>query len=204
MIRILIIFLLLHISSLIIAQNLYFPINIKNRQSAEEIKLTEIGKFGLWRIKWKANAPHFHTGCDIKRPGANYLNEPIFSVANGRVISVRNDGANSQVIIEHQLKNKFMFWSVYEHVMAVMVRPGDYVEPLKPIARFMTKEELAKFGWHFDHVHLEIMKLSPLKIKPSKAQPNWLYVTYSLSCFTEKKLHKYYYNPLKFVTRDFN
>jgi len=83
---------------------IFLPVNIKNRKDYSKIQLTEIGEFGLKR-KARNNIPsHYHTGIDIKLPNNNYFNEPIFPIAEGRVISKRTDGPYAQLIIEHQFK----------------------------------------------------------------------------------------------------
>ncbi len=82
--------------------DIQLPVNSQNRNILDPIELTEIGEFGLMR-KARPNIPaHYHTGIDIKRPVKNYVNEPIYSIAEGIVISMRNDGPYAQVIIEHR------------------------------------------------------------------------------------------------------
>lgn len=162
------------------------------------IKLTEIGKFGL-RRKARKNVPsHLHTGIDIKRPGNNYENEPVFSIAKGKVISKRTDGAYAQLIIEHEFGNK-KIWSVYEHISGIKVKVNDLVVPEKPIARFMNKQELNKFGWQFDHFHMEILKLAPIRLVPSKIHPERFYNAFSLICHSQKDLLEHYYDPIEFI-----
>jgi hypothetical protein len=91
-------------------------------------------------------ASHLHTGIDIERPHSNY--EPIFPIAKGVVISKRDDGAFAQLIIEHSVKGKKV-WTVYEHIAGIVPKLNDVVDPMNPIARFMTREELNRFGWQF-------------------------------------------------------
>ena len=163
-----------------------------------ESKLSDIGDFGLLR-KPRPNVPqHYHTGIDIKRPNNNYINEPIYPIGKGTVISKRDDGPYANIIIEHESEG-FKFWSLYEHVAGIIVKVNDLVDPKKPIARFMNKEELNKNGWQFDHFHLEILKVKPIPLKPTKNYPERFYNSYSLVCYTTEVLEKYYYNPLKFL-----
>jgi len=176
----------------------YLPIHVYNRFDVNNVELTQIGSFGEIR-KPRPNIPkHLHTGIDIKRPNKNYQNEPIFPIYDGIVISVRDDGAFAQIIIEHEFEGT-AFWSVYEHIAGIKIGLGDNVNPNKPIARFMNTTELNKYGWQFDHVHLEILKIEPLPLKPSQKLPNRYFTTYWLSCFNVSDLEKYYYDPLKFL-----
>jgi murein DD-endopeptidase MepM/ murein hydrolase activator NlpD len=193
-------FLLFFLISKSLTSPFFVPINAANRKSISEIQLTNIGKYGLVRKARKTVPSHLHTGIDIKRPSKNYTNEPIYSIANGTVISKRTDGPYAQLIIEHHFDNK-NFWTVYEHIAGITVDLNESVTPDKPIARFMNKEELNKHGWQFDHFHLEILKTKPIRIQPNKLHPTRLYNSFSLVCFTSEDLEKHYYNirksPLK-------
>ena len=177
------------------------PINIKNRKDICEIQLTTIGAFGLVRKERKTVPSHLHTGIDIKRPTTNYDNEPIFPLASGKVISKRTDGPYAQLIIEHELNSR-KFWTIYEHIAGIKVKLNDIVDPEQPIARFMNKAELNKYGWQFDHFHLEILKVKPLKLIPEKSLPDRFYNSYSLICFKKEDLDKYFYNPLDFIRQN--
>jgi len=175
----------------------YLPINSEDRKSVDSIELTAIGKFGLLR-KERAGIPaHYHTGIDIKRPSNNYKGEPIFPIAEGIVISKREDGPYSQLIIEHE--TDIRFWTAYEHIVGITVDVNEHVKPNKPIARFMTKNELDRFGWQFDHFHFEVLKIKPTKLEPNNSNPNRHFVSYTLRCLTKKDLNRYFYNPIEFL-----
>jgi murein DD-endopeptidase MepM/ murein hydrolase activator NlpD len=145
---------------------------------------------------------HLHTGIDIKRPNDNYLNEPIYPIAKGIVISKKTNGPYAQLIVEHYITG-LKFWSLYEHIAGIVVDVHDSVEPAKPIGRFMNVNELKRYGWQFDHVHLEILKVRPLLLKPDKINPDRYYEPYSLICYLKKDLDKYYYDPLIFLEDHF-
>jgi murein DD-endopeptidase MepM/ murein hydrolase activator NlpD len=165
-----------------------------------EIKLTNIGTFGLLR-KARPNVPqHYHTGIDIIRPNKNYSDEPIFSLADGIVISKRDDGPYAQIIIEHS-QNGFKFWTLYEHIAGITIHINEKVKSNTPIARFMNTEELKKYGRQFDHFHLEILKIRPKPMKPDKLHPERYYSSYSLVCYKKADLDKYYYEPLSFLKK---
>lgn len=173
------------------------PIDVADRGSVTSLELSGIGKFGLLRKERPDVPAHYHTGIDIKRPGENYQNEPIFPIFEGIVISKREDGPYAQLIIEHETSHKF--WTVYEHIAGIKVDLFDNVSPDDPIARFMTKNELDRHGWQFDHFHFEILKIPPIELKPNKTTPERLFASYSLVCYTKDDLDKYFYNPLDFL-----
>lgn len=174
------------------------PVSIENRNSWESLQLTEIGSFSHIRKARPGIPEHLHTGIDIMRPGNNYNDEPIFAVSYGIVISKRDDGPFAQIIIEHPA-GEHKIWTVYEHVSGVSVSVGDKVTPYQPIARFMNKEELTRYGWQFNHVHFEILKHEPKPIKPSYKTPSRYFNTYNLECYTKDELERYYYDPLEFT-----
>lgn len=127
----------------------------------DSVRLTRIGEFGLLRRARPGIPAHLHTGVDIRRPSNNYLDEPVYPVARGRVVSLRGDGPYAQLIIEHRLKDSGSLWSVYEHVAGIACTLGDSVDPDRPIARFMSRTELNRHGWQFDHLHPEVMRIAP-------------------------------------------
>ncbi|MFN8334799.1 MAG: M23 family metallopeptidase [Cyclobacteriaceae bacterium] len=182
---------------------IFLPIRTDDRKTIERVELTEIGKFAIPRRARPTVPAHLHTGIDIKRPHQNYVNEPIFAVAEGTVISKRDDGAYAQLIIEHQV-GKLRFWTVYEHIAGLNVSVHDWVTPARPIARFMNKEELNKYGWQFDHFHFEILKVAPIPLKFDPAKPQRLFNSYSLVCYSKSDLDKYFYDPLTFLRKQFN
>ena len=116
------------------------PIDTLNRKLTDTLMLTDIGEFGLLRKERPGIPAHYHTGIDIKRPSTNYVEEPIFPVCDGIVISKREDGPYAQLIVEHQHDQKF--WTVYEHIAGITVDLFDYVTPNSSIARFMNTSEL--------------------------------------------------------------
>ena len=183
-----------------ICQNfdILLPITDINRASIPSIQLTPIGAFGLSRKARPGVPKHLHTGIDIKRPIENYTDEPIFAITTGVVISMRNDGPYAQIIIEHKFKNEDRFWTVYEHVSGIRVFVGDSVSPLEPIARFMNRQELNRYGWQFDHFHFEILKVAPRPLKPKAKTPYRFFRTYNLECYNQSDLYRYYFNPIEF------
>ena len=172
------------------------PIRSLHRESFKEMKLTSIGDFGLLRKSRPDIPSHLHTGIDIQRPTNNYLDEPIFAITKGVVISLRNDGPYAQIIIEHR-KQSMIFWSVYEHISGIKINVSDSVNSNTSIARFMNKDELNKYGWQFDHLHFEILKVKPIKIKKDASNPYRFFKSYTLQCYSNKDLEHYYFNPMQ-------
>ena len=191
------IFIVCLFSFVVSASDVSLPILTKGESSINDVHLTRIGQFGIWRNDRPGIPGHFHTGIDIMRPSNNYDNEPILSISKGIVISMRNDGPYAQLIIEHQINGK-KFWTVYEHIAGINVSVNDTVEKGTPIARFMNKDELNQYGWQFDHFHFEVLKIKPIKLTVDPKRPERHYKSYSLSCYTIDDLNKYFYNPIEF------
>jgi murein DD-endopeptidase MepM/ murein hydrolase activator NlpD len=175
------------------------PVKTTDRFNFSLIQLTPIGGYGLQRKARPTVPAHLHTGIDIKRPSTNYINEPVYPICKGIVISMRDDGPFSQIIIEHKIDNWHTIWSVYEHVAGVIAHVGQKVDTEMPIARFMNKNELNTYGWQFDHFHLEILKTKPKPLKPDSKLPYRYYGTYNTECYTLNILTKYYENPLEIM-----
>lgn len=165
----------------------------------DTVRLTRIGEFGQQRRARPGFPAHLHTGVDIARPSDNYDDAPVYPVARGLVVSLRDDGPYAQVIIEHSLPDSGKLWSVYEHVAGIACALGDTAIPEQPIARFMSRTELDRHGWQFDHLHLELMKVSP---RPRRADPRLPYcrlMTHGLTCCTREELEARYLDPLVFL-----
>jgi hypothetical protein len=189
---------LFNISFLFQQGEFYLPVKTDNRKDPAQLQLTGIGKFGIMRKAREKIPAHYHTGIDIKRPSDNYENEPVYPVLKGKVLSKRTDGAYAQLIIEHS-ENGEQLWTLYEHISGILPNVGDQVTPLKPVARFMNRAELDKYGWQFDHFHLEILKVKPLKLAPDKKNPDRHFTSYTLTCYTIDELLKYYEDPGRFL-----
>ncbi|MBN4049616.1 hypothetical protein JYT36_00140, partial [Bacteroidales bacterium AH-315-N07] len=90
-------------------------------------------------------------------------------------------------------------WTVYEHISGIIISVGDTVDPFNPIAQFMNRDELDKYGWQFDHVHFEILKQEPRPLKVNNKTPFRFYGSYNLECYSKSDLDKLYYDPIEFL-----
>ncbi|MBV6646264.1 MAG: M23 family metallopeptidase [Cyclobacteriaceae bacterium] len=134
----------------------------------------------------------------MKRPSNNYLNQPVYPIASGIVISKRDDGPYASLIVEHRLGDT-LFWTVYEHIAQITVNLYDDVHPDAPIAHMMNRDQLDRYGWHFDHVHFEILKKHPLPVSPSDELPDFRFRSFTLQCFDIETLEAYYDEPMSFL-----
>jgi murein DD-endopeptidase MepM/ murein hydrolase activator NlpD len=181
----------------------YVPVKTADRKSINSIKLTDIGEFGLLR-KERENVPaHYHTAIDIERPNENYSHEPVFSAHAGMIISIRDEGPYSEIIIEHTMPDDEFIWTIYQHVSEIKVEVFQKVSALQVIACFMNEVELKKYGQQFNHLHFEILKLPPEQVEEDQANPFRFFAGYSIKCFTEEELNNYYFNPMKFLKKEF-
>jgi len=174
------------------------PIDVTDRSSLDELELTTIGAFGIMRKARPTVPTHYHTGIDIKRPGTNYKNSLIYPIAEGIVISSRDDGPYAQLIIEHE-GDTFQYWSVYEHIAGIKIDVDQRVTIKDPIARFMNRVELEHHGWQFDHFHLEVLKIMPIRLKGASSLPQRRFKSYTLACTTEQELKSHFFDPLQFI-----
>ena len=173
------------------------PVQSGDRKDVSDIQLTPIGAFGLPRKERPGVSAHLHAGIDVRRPSGNYESEPIFAVAAGTVISIRDNGPYAQVFIEHEMDG-MQFWTNYEHAAGIEVKVGDRVGIDRPIARFMNKQELDRYGWQFDHFHFEVLKIAPAKVT-SANELRRKFASYTLTCKTEQELATTFYEPLSFL-----
>lgn len=173
------------------------PLELENRQSWNEVRFTQIGHFGTYRKERPGIPAHLHTAIDLMRLVPDSVEVAIYAIAEGTVISFRDDGPFAQIIIEH-VDNGDTLWSVYEHVGGVFVILGEEVGTETKIARYMNNAQLDRYGRHFNHLHLEIMKTAPPTREPHPTQESLKFGTYCLVAYDKALLNKYYYSPEKF------
>ncbi|NLG17375.1 MAG: M23 family metallopeptidase [Fibrobacter sp.] len=176
----------------------YVPANYTDAEKPEEISVTPIGGFGLLRKARPGVPAHYHTGIDIKRPGTNYFNEPVFPSYEGIVISVIDDGPFSQVVLKHEYKKK-NYWTVYEHIKVKVKEIGKKLTPHDTLGYFFNRSELNRYGWQFDHFHFEVIKKEPVAFIPNNKYPLRRCRTYAITCYTKEQLDERLENPLQFL-----
>jgi len=179
--------------------DVFLPTGAPDRHSAGSIVLTDIGGFGAPRKPRPSVPGHLHTAIDIRRPRRNYDDEPVYPMAAGLVICKRTDGPYAHLIVEHDIAGE-KIWTVYEHIAGICVGDSALVDPMVPIARFMNRDELRRYGWQFDHLHFEILKARPFPLKPDATHPGNRCSSYTLLCYTQADLERYFYDPLRFLT----
>jgi hypothetical protein len=108
------------------------------------------------------NAQHFtenkHLGDDLNGIGGENsdLGDPIYAIADGRVLLTRDGGAgwgNIVILLHAYLENgqRKYVQSYYGHVQAMLVRPGEMVKRGQQIATVGTAN-----GRYFAHLHFEM------------------------------------------------
>ena len=184
------------------SEGVLLPIQTVDRKDINGIQLTDIGAFGVERVARPTAPKHLHTGVDIDRPVHDYqLNQYIFPVATGTVISKRTDGPFAQLIIEHDIEG-LLFWTVYEHIAGIEEDLFSKGESSKIHCAFSTMERnLDKIGWQFDHFHFEILKKRPIELKTIPENRERLFNSYTHMCKDQSTLDQHFYNPISFLEK---
>jgi murein DD-endopeptidase MepM/ murein hydrolase activator NlpD len=102
----------------------------------------------------------YHPGIDFNKDGTSGngdLDQPVYAIANGRVIFSGAGGSSwgDIMLIEHTLPNGTKVWSQYGHVKNRSVSSGSTVSKGQQIAKVGN----ANGAWHA-HLHFEIRKTS--------------------------------------------
>jgi hypothetical protein len=116
------------------------------------------------------NAQHFtenkHLGDDLNGIGGENsdLGDPIYAIADGRVLLTRDGGAgwgNIVILLHAYLENgqRKYVQSYYGHVQDMLVRPGEMVKRGQQIATVGTAN-----GRYFAHLHFEMREFLTLFI----------------------------------------
>jgi len=174
------------------------PVDVPDRRDLESVQTTAIGDFGHLRDARPGVPAHHHAGCDIARIGSVDEDAPVFAASCGRVVSIRGDGPFAQIIIYHPEDS---VWTVYEHVAGILAHLGQTVTAATPLARIMNRRELNRYGWHFNHLHFEVMRCEPMAMNPTSESPERRYRTYGTECRTLEELNARYWDPLLYLKR---
>jgi len=158
------------------------PLDTKSRKDLASIRWGTNGDFLSRRNR------HLHTGIDFVNLGSH---EKVYAAASGKVVSVYAREPNKSVMVEHRLPSGEIVWTVYVHVTDVKVKRGESVTSDTVIAHLMSKVQLNIYGWHFNHLHFEVLK-KPRITKDGK------YLSYSTWCKTEDEVERRFHNPVAF------
>ncbi len=179
------------------ALTFYLPFQCENRRILKRAYITSCGDFGIYRKQYSGIPPHYHSGIDFKNPGGKPGDvEVIFASAEGKVISILNSNASSNIILKHNIDNNRVLFSTYTHICDIVVLPGDTVNKHTVLGSFIDAPRLDKWGEYLNHLHFEIMKVQPKYI--GKRNGYDTYLPYSIDCTDKDTLYKYYYNPILF------
>ncbi|MFH0920973.1 MAG: M23 family metallopeptidase [Fibrobacterota bacterium] len=177
------------------------PVDVPDRKDTAAIRITPIGAFGNPRKARLGVPAHYHSGYDIARVGSVDADAPVFAASCGKVVSMREDGPFAQIILYHPDDH---VWTVYEHVSGILVHVGQDVTEKTPLARIMNRKELNRYGWHFNHLHFEVLRCEPRRMQSSAGLSERFYRTYGTECSTLMKLHEKYLDPLSFLKMQWN
>lgn len=150
----------------------------------------DIGDWDGWGFL-EDEGPVFHPGEDWNRgTGDDDLGDPVYAIANGRVVEAGDYGCGwgNIILIEHKLPNGTIVWSNYAHLDSIVVSDG-YVnrgQQIGTIGKGITSKPCDKDPYSA-HLHFEIRKnyLSPKSWKPIVE--------------SEDQVNANYYNPSDFI-----
>lgn len=168
------------------------PLNTIDRQDWSTLILEPDDHFKALRAPFDSVKLHYHTGIDLQNGNAGSPGEPVYAIAAGKVIAIEDAPPQRRITIEHALADGTKIWSVYIHIINERVRVGDIVDVETIIARLMNPTELDRYGWEYDHVHLEIMK----KLPPIVSE---FYDRKTFTCYSEGEVDEYFYDPQVFL-----
>jgi len=173
------------------------PIKTGDRTDWSTVVLEHDAHFKAPRAPFDSVKLHFHTGIDLQNGNTIQPGEPVYPIAAGKVIAIEDPPPQRRITIEHRYTNRKKVWSVYIHIIEERVNVGDSVDTGTAIARLMNPAELETYGWDYNHVHLEIMK----KLPPHVSE---FYQRKTFSCYNEKEVDKYFYDPHEFLRKQFD
>lgn len=172
------------------------PLNTTDRQDWSTIFLEPDAHFKALRAPFDLVKLHYHTGIDLLNKTIESFGEPVYAIAAGKVIAIKDPPPQRRITIEHLLPNGEKVWSVYIHIIDEKVKIGDIVDSETVIARLMNATELEYYGWDYNHVHLEIMKVLPPYVSE-------FYQRKTFSCYTLEEVNKYFYDPKEYLKNHF-
>lgn len=172
------------------------PLSLVDRQNWSTVVLEHDAQFKALRAPFGPIQLHYHTGVDLQNGTIIQTGEPVYAISTGKVIAIEDPPPQRRITIEHILPDGTKVWSVYIHIIDEKISVGDIVDPEIVIARLMNPAELEILGWEYNHVHLEILKKRP----PSAHE---YHQRKTFTCYTEKEVDKYFYDPEVFLRKHF-
>lgn len=172
------------------------PVETVDRRDWSTINFERDAHFNALRAPFGPVKQHYHTGVDIQNGNLDPAGETVYAIAAGKVIAIEDPPPQRRITIEHILPNRTKVWSVYVHIIEAQVKIGDRVESETVIARLMNQAELEAYGWEYHHVHLEILKKSPLPATE-------FYYRKTFTCYTAEQVDEYFYDPVVFLNHYF-
>ncbi|MBN1347849.1 peptidoglycan DD-metalloendopeptidase family protein [candidate division KSB1 bacterium] len=176
------------------------PIDTGDRTNWNSIIFESDAHFMAYR-RYRGNQLRYHTGIDMQNGGEGGLRggpgEPVYSMGPGIVLGTFEELPDQRVVIEHLLRDGRKVWTAYVHVTHSLVQRGQRVDAFTPIARRMSVAELERYGMHYNHVHVEVMKKLPPVISGQ-------YVWMTFHCTSPELVDEYFYDPKYFVLQQIN
>lgn len=171
------------------------PLDTGDRRDWSSIVFESDAHFKALRRTSRYRGIRLHTGLDLQNGGRSGTlggpGERIYAIAAGVVIKISGSLPNKRMVISHQLQDGHTVWSSYLHIADPRVHEGEQVTPQTVIARRLNVVELRRYGWGYNHLHLEIFKKLPV---PRNNHYTWM----SQFCYTTGQVDKYFYDPIAF------
>ena len=171
------------------------PLDTGDRTDWSTLLFEHDAHFKDYRKTWNPRKPRLHTGVDLQNGGEwgarGGPGEAIYAIGPGKIFGVYGKPPNRRIIISHKLPSGNKFWSCYLHVAGIRVRPGQRVDAYSIIARRLNARELRRYGRHYNHLHLEVLRRLP----PWR---NNKYRWMSQYCYSRAQVNRYFYDPENF------
>jgi len=132
------------------------PLDTGRREDWDTILVSKKGKYLSPRAAYAHLEEHLHTGIDLQNRHGGGPGEPVYAVAQGKVFDVKIQGAGTRVSIAHLLPDGEMIYSSYIHMAGIRVKKGQRVDSSTVLGRRLNRQELAKYGSYYNHLHFQI------------------------------------------------
>jgi len=121
-----------------------------------------------------------HHGLDMSASGANYIDYPVYPIANGVVIGVYYEyNGGKKIYIQHNIKGK-LYVSAYWHLRRIDVKKGDVVTRETQIAIMGGNESYDNWSTGA-HLHLELSESDFNEKNYYSTRADWLHPEYYIN-----------------------